>query len=279
MMSRRLRNRLLLSVSVVVLSLYLLFGPFRVRDASGQVSFQAVASNFTPRQLKQNLANNIKLGLDLKGGSHLILQVQTDDAVRAVTDGNAEKARAVLQEVKIGFKNIAAPAPGRIEVDLEDSAHIEETKSRLTTDFGPGWTARNEGTKVIFEMRDEEKAEIRERAVEQAMHVIETRVNAFGVAEPTIQRHGPPQSYQILLQLPGVDDPERVKNLIRAESRLELKLVESGPYPTEEAARQALGGTVPPRQANSSFARTSPRTRCSGHSVLCRREGVRHHGQ
>jgi len=246
MMSRRLRNRLLVSVGITVVSLYLLFGPFRLRDASGRVSFAALASNFTLGQVKANLANNIKLGLDLKGGSHLILQVQTEDAVRAVTDGNVEKARAVLQEVKIKFKSITAPSPGRIEVELEDSANIEETKSRLTGDFGPGWTARHEGTRVIFEMRDEERADIRERAVEQAMHVIETRINAFGVAEPTIQRHGPPQSHQILLQLPGVDDPERVKNLIRAESRLELKLVHSGPHPSEDAARQALGGTVPP---------------------------------
>ncbi len=245
-MSRKLRNRFLLIGGVTVIALYLLFGPFQLRDASGRITAQAIAANFTWGRLTKNLAENIKLGLDLRGGSHLILQVQTDDAVRSITTGNMEKARSILQQAGIKFTNIASPALGRIEVDLEESAQIEDAKARITLDFGPGWTARNEGKRLIFEMKDEEQRDVRERATEQAMRIIEQRINAFGVAEPTIARHGPATSYQILLQLPGVDDPERVKNLIRAESRLELKLVHSGPHPSEEAARQAVGGTVPP---------------------------------
>jgi len=245
-MSRKLRSRFIIITLVTLISLYLLFGPLQIKDSSGKITFQAIAANFTYKQLKTHLANNVKLGLDLKGGSHLILQVQTDDAIRAVTDGNLEKARSLLQEAAIRFKSLTAPQPGRIEVELEDSAEIEDAKARITTDFGPGWTTRSEGTTVVFQMRDEEKADISERATEQAMHVIEMRINAFGVAEPTIQRHGPAHGHQILLQLPGVEDPERVKNLIRTESRLELKLVESGPHPSQEAALQSLGGTLPP---------------------------------
>lgn len=245
-MSRRVRNRFLLIGGVTLISLYLLFGPFSLRDASGKITPKAIAANFTLSHLKKNLSENIKLGLDLRGGSHLILQVQTDDALRSVTAGNLEKARSILQQAGIKFKNLTSPALGRIEVELEDSAQIEDAKARITLDFGPGWTARNEGKRLIFEMKGEEERDIRERATEQAMRIIEQRINAFGVAEPTIARHGPPTSYQILLQLPGVDDPERVKNLIRAESRLELKLVHSGPHPSEEEARQSLGGTVPP---------------------------------
>ncbi len=245
-MSRKLRNRFLLIGGVTVIALYLLFGPFQLRDASGRVTAQAIAANFLPSRLRKNLAENIKLGLDLRGGSHLILQVQTDDAIRSITAANLEKARSILQQAGIKFTNSISPALGRIEIELEDSAQIEDAKARITLDFGPGWTARNEGRRLIFEMRDEEQRDIRERATEQAMRIIEQRINAFGVAEPTIARHGPATGYQILLQLPGVDDPERVKNLIRAESRLELKLVHSGPHPSEEAARQALGGTVPP---------------------------------
>ncbi len=245
-MSRRVRNRFLLIGGVTLISLYLLFGPFSLRDASGKITPKAIAANFTLSRLKKNLSENIKLGLDLRGGSHLILQVQTDDALRSVTAGNLEKARSILQQAGIKFQNLTSPALGRIEVELEDSAQIEDAKARITLDFGPGWTARNEGKRLIFEMKGEEERDIRERATEQAMRIIEQRINAFGVAEPTIARHGPPTSYQILLQLPGVDDPERVKNLIRAESRLELKLVHSGPHPSEEEARQSLGGTVPP---------------------------------
>jgi preprotein translocase subunit SecD len=245
-MSRKLRNRFLLIGGVTLIALYLLLGPVQLRDASGRITAQAIAANFTPSRLRKNLAENIKLGLDLRGGSHLILQVQTDDAIRSITAGNLEKARSILQQAGIRFTTATSPALGRIEIELEDSAQIEDAKARITLDFGPGWTARNEGKRLIFEMKDEEARDIRERATEQAMRIIEQRINAFGVAEPTIARHGPATSYQILLQLPGVDDPERVKNLIRAESRLELKLVHSGPHPSEEAARQSLGGTVPP---------------------------------
>jgi preprotein translocase subunit SecD len=117
-----------------------------------------------------------------------------------------------------------------------------------------------EGKNVIFIMSSEYALDLRNRATDQAKQIIENRVNAFGVSEPTIQRHGPATDYQILVQLPGVDDPERVKNLIRAESRLELRLVTEGPFASEEAAQQALGGTVPPNKQilPSEERRTTP---------------------
>jgi len=96
---------------------------------------------------------------------------------------------------------------------------------------------------------------LKRQAVDQALKIIESRINAFGVKEPTLQKHGAESSGQILLQMPGVDDPERVKNLIGAESNLSLMKVVSPPnpapvqtYPTEEAAKQSLGGTLPPNR-------------------------------
>lgn len=246
-MTKKVRNRFYVILVLTLGSLFLLFGPFRLTDPlTGEFSWAIVKANFTATQLRQNLANNIKLGLDLKGGSHLILKVQTDDAIRAVTDGNVAKARDILQKENIPVKQVVSPRLGQVVVEMEDTTRMEEVKKLVSDDFGPGWEVDTEGKNVVFTIRTQEAIDLADRATEQARHIIENRVNAFGVAEPTIQRHGPASDHQILVQLPGVDDPERVKNLIRAESRLELKLVTNGPFSTEEAAKQALGGTVPP---------------------------------
>jgi preprotein translocase subunit SecD len=260
-MTKTVRNRLLIIVGITLLSLYLLFGPIRLTDAmTGEISWDIIKKNFTSAQLNRNLADNIKLGLDLKGGSHLILQVRTDDAIRAITDGNIEKAREILQKENIQVKGVSSPAMGQIVVEMDDTTRMEDVKKLLGDDFGFGWNIRSEGKNVVFMMTTEYVLELRNRATEQAKQIIENRVNSFGVAEPTIQRHGPPTDYQILVQLPGVDDPERVKNLIRAESRLELKLVTEGPFGSEEAAKQALGATVPPNKQvlPSEEKRTTP---------------------
>jgi preprotein translocase subunit SecD len=92
---------------------------------------------------------------------------------------------------------------------------------------------------------------MKRQAVEQALKIIDSRINAFGVKEPTLQRHGAESSGQILLQMPGVDDPERIKKLIGAESNLSLMKLAGDTYqtfPSKEAAEQSLGGTVPPNR-------------------------------
>lgn len=246
-MTKNVRVRLYIILGTMVLALLLLFGPFRMTDPlTGEFSAAVVKSNFTLTQLKKNLANNIKLGLDLKGGSHLILKVQTTDALQAVTDGNIAKARDILQKENIQVKNVVSPRIGQVIVEMDDTSRIEDVKKFIGEDFGPGWVVETQGKNVVFTIKPEEAASLAQRATEQALRIIENRVNEFGVTEPTIQRHGPASAHQILVQLPGVDDPERVKNLIRAESRLELKLVTNGPFASREDALKELGGTVPP---------------------------------
>jgi preprotein translocase subunit SecD len=246
-MTKKVRNRFYVIFALTLFSLFLMLGPFRMTDpVTGEFSWAIVKANFTATQLRQNLANNIKLGLDLKGGSHLILKVETEDAIKSITDRNAEKARDILKKETIAVKDVVVPSSRQIVVEMDDTARREEAKKLLTDDFGPGWDVDFQGKNVVFTLRPQEATDLADRATEQAMHIIESRVNAFGVSEPTIQRHGPASAHQILVQLPGVDDPERVKNLIRAESRLELKLVTNGPFSSEEEAKKALGGTLPP---------------------------------
>lgn len=233
-MNKKIRNRTLIVVTVTLVGLYLVFMP-RGRWPN--------AKDFTSwTQVKQNLSDNIKLGLDLRGGSHLVMQVQTDDVIRALTQKNAETARAKLQEKGIEFTEVSDNTPGEIAVNLPDTSRNSEIISELENQFGLGWEATERGNSIVFRLDSTTQQQLRERATDQALSIIDNRVNAFGVTENTIQRHGGEGTYQILVQMPGVDDPERVKNTLNADSNLELKLVAKGtqiPYPTQEAAQAA----------------------------------------
>ena len=115
-----------------------------------------------------------------------------------------------------------------------------------------GWNQTTEGNSIVWTLPVLAQSRLKEQAAEQAMQIIETRINKFGVKEPTLQTHGASGSGQILLQMPGVDDPERVKKLIGETSELALMKVVTPPNPspvqtftTKEEAIQSLGGTVP----------------------------------
>jgi preprotein translocase subunit SecD len=196
-------------------------------------------------KIKENVATNIKLGLDLKGGSHLVLQVMVDEALKKIADDNAERAKAVLAGAGIPMKEAKGLTPTTLVVTLTDATRIKEASDKLLADFGKSeWTAKINNADIVFTMNENVAREYRKRAVDQAMNIIENRINAFGVAEPTIQTYGAENSYQILLQLPGVDDPERVKRTLVLESNLELRPVDGPyrPYATLDEAKAAAAG-------------------------------------
>jgi len=168
--------------------------------------------------------------------------------IQKVTQRNAEVARAKLQEKNLPFTTIDDKTAGRIVIEAADNTKNSDIVKELETDFGPDWTLSDKGNSVTASLSESKQNELREKATEQAMAIIDNRVNAFGVTEPTIQRQGGEGTYQIVIQMPGVDDPERIKNTLNADSNLELKLVAKGtqvPYPTKEAA-EAAAKTTPP---------------------------------
>jgi preprotein translocase subunit SecD len=232
-------------IVVALIGIYLVFGPRRM--PTGQ--------DFTWKGIKQNLAENINLGLDLKGGSYLVMRVLTEDYLKRLTENNAQAALNAATDAKlpVSGNSIVAEA-GRYEVTLnitdpaQAAAVIEEVKKKV--DFSQ-WNESNNGTTVTWSLPTRVQEVLKDQAVEQALKIIESRINAFGVKEPTLQRHGAQSSGQILLQMPGVDDPERVKKLIGSESKLALMKVAGDffqTYPTKEAAIQSLGGTIPPNR-------------------------------
>jgi preprotein translocase subunit SecD len=184
----------------------------------------------------------IRLGLDLKGGVHLVLRVQTDDALRLETDTTVDRLRELMKAANIPG-TVTATSPTTFGVEglppEQDTAFRQQlTDIELTFDRSPGAGG------YTFAMRPLIANQLREEAVTQALQTIERRVNELGVAEPIIARHS--ENDQILVQLPGVSDVGRAKQIIRSTAVLELKLVEQGPFSDEAQARQAYSNNLPP---------------------------------
>ena len=249
-MNRNLRTRSIVIAIVTLGSLLIMFGPWN----KGPNYKLAASDFFSPSHLKQNLSENIHLGLDLRGGTHLVMQVQADDAIKAVTDGNRDKAKDILTKNKINFTDVKTSAAGELVVETADTSQQTEIKDKLLADFGPEWstTSRTTPPTVVFDLSRSGADRMRKEATDQAKTIIEQRINQFGVTEPTVQLYGSKDDHQILLEMPGVDDPERVKKLLQTDLALELKPVKPGTqlYPTEEGARTAFAALSPSEQGS-----------------------------
>jgi preprotein translocase subunit SecD len=193
------------------------------------------------------MAKQLKLGLDLQGGVHLILRVNTDDALRIATEGTSEQLREALKTagVNVGTITVTAPNAFRVEGVPQDR---EADFRRVSDEHTATEYARNPGVLGTYDfvLHPNIQRNMREQAMVQALDTIERRVNELGVAEPLIARHGAEGTYQILVQLPGVTEVARAKEIIRDTAILEFKLVEGGPAPSREALLQAHNGQVPP---------------------------------
>jgi preprotein translocase subunit SecD len=198
--------------------------------------------------VKQNLADRIKLGLDLKGGSHLVLQVQVEEAIGQRCDQAID-----LLSKQIHEKNILVGEIRRI-----DDTHILTRDVDPSTSAGfrdivntqlPEWTmapATGETNGYILSMKPSVISEVRKDTMDQALETISRRINALGLTEPTIAFTGRGDN-EILVQLPGEGDPTRAKSVIQASGQLELRLVtDDQTYPSEAAALAAHGGVLPP---------------------------------
>ncbi|MFN7988162.1 MAG: protein translocase subunit SecD [Thermoanaerobaculia bacterium] len=191
------------------------------------------------------LRNGLKLGLDLRGGIHLVMQVKAEDALRAEASDAAEhlKTEAGKRGIPIGTVNPATHDGFTITMgeDVSPSAVTDLVKSALSpTD----WASDQSGREMRVTFREPARISIEGQALRQAVETIRNRVDALGVAEPSIQPQG---KDRIVIQLPGVDDPARVKDIIGTTGLLELKLVDTkgGPYSSPDAAKAAYGGAIP----------------------------------
>jgi len=207
--------------------------------------------------------DKINLGLDLRGGMHLVMEVLTDEALAIQTDMSATQLRGLLKDASIRYEKVTRKSFNRIEVTgtlLEDERRIKDI---LDDDFRD-WTYTVGGNLVTLTLRPNIEKQLRDQSVDQALETIRNRVDEFGVAEPTIQKEGLAGD-RILIELPGIDNPERVKGLIKSTAMLEFHLVVGGPYLTEEAALAEYKGELPD---DLRIVKTNPRRLDKGYYVL-----------
>jgi preprotein translocase subunit SecD len=200
------------------------------------------------KQVKQNLADRIKLGLDLKGGSHLVLQVQVDEAIGQRCDETIDALSKQLHEKNVNVGEIRRVDDTHILVRNVDPATSATFRDIVSNQF-PDWTiapAPGEQNGYLLTMKPSVVADIRRNTMDQALDTITRRINALGLTEPTIAFTGRGDN-EILVQLPGEADPTRAKSVIQATGQLSLNLVvDEQTYPSEAAALAAHGGVLPP---------------------------------
>jgi len=189
--------------------------------------------------LRDALRSAIKLGLDLRGGIHLVLQVNTADAVKAERDDAVELLKNEAKDAKLGAIELPSDSAFSVTIGPDtDQAKLEDVAKRFLTE----WTYTTGGGKWTFALKDVSRRQIEDNAVAQAVETIRNRIDEFGVSEPLIARQG---KDRILVQLPGIDDPRRVKDLIKNTAFLELSLVEAGPSTREALEANFPGGKIP----------------------------------
>ena len=214
-MKKGLQWKLILTLGVMALSIFLFFPP----------------------------KDKIKLGLDLKGGIHLVLQVMTDDAVTIETDQEIARLQEQLKKKNITFKTMVKGDAGKFTIQglgLDQEAGL---KGVLDESFQE-WDYSFLGDTISLQLKDPTVRYLKEQAVTQALETIRNRVDVMGVSEPMIQRQGMAGD-RIVVELPGIEDPDRVKSIIKTTAILEWKLVRAGPAPDEATLLASTGGTAP----------------------------------
>ena len=236
-MSRTLMWR---GVAIVVVILFCIFGIIGLPKSKGD--------------LQANMQKNIKLGLDLRGGSHLVLEVQVQDALKVEADQVIEQLKEALRKASIDYSEIDRNDPTTVEDADTIQVNVRGIPDSNTGDFRrivtenfPQWElAPVSGSDYRMNMRPTDLLTIKRDAVTRSIQTIEQRINGLGLTEPVVQPHGRSDAdYEILVQLPGVDDPARVKDLMQTEGMLEICQVLSGPYTSREDALAKNGGVLP----------------------------------
>jgi preprotein translocase subunit SecD len=212
-MKSSLRWKVLLILGVTALSIFLLYPPQK----------------------------KIKLGLDLKGGIHLVLQVMTEDAINAETDQEIARFQELFKKNSLTFAAGTKEKPGHFfftGLALDQEGKAKDLVDRYTQD----WNYSFVGDRMDFTLKPTAVQFLKDQAVSQTLETLRNRIDQFGVAEPLIQRQG---ADRLVVELPGIEDPERVKNLIKVTAVLEWKLVKAGPAADEAALLGGAGAAVP----------------------------------
>ncbi len=199
--------------------------------------------------LKQSILNRIHLGLDLKGGTHLVLQVHVDEAVTSNTDRDAARLQTDLQKVGITGATVGKTDPANPETIVVSGIPAEKLSDARGVVGGNDYSAYDVSTSSAgtsrLTMKPSAISELKTRTLNTSIDTIRARIDKLGVSEPTIQRYGLGEN-EILVELPGLDDSSQVEEVIQSTAKLSIHAVAGGPYGTDADALQANNGVIPP---------------------------------
>ncbi|MEN6621376.1 MAG: protein translocase subunit SecD [Smithella sp.] len=226
-MFKSLKIRLAITAAVCLVALYFLIPTFIPQIPSPW-------SDYFPK-------DKIHLGLDLQGGMHLVLEVDSEKALESMVERMSNDLKESLMESKVRFRKIERAKGATISLELTEASG-KSALSKIINDQYPDLeiassAPRDGGTLVDLKIKDKRAVELKKLTIEHSLETIRNRVDQFGVAEPEIIPEG---DNRILIQLPGVKDPERAKNLIGKTALLEFKIVDD-----EASLDEALKGNIP----------------------------------
>ena len=198
--------------------------------------------------LKQALADRIHLGLDLKGGTHLVLAVHVAEAVVSSTDRDVARLESELQTGGLATATVSKPDPAHPEtIVIAGVTAAQSGQVRAITDSSEYSTydvASQPDGSMKMTLKPASVKDIQSNALTTSIEVIRQRIDTLGVSEPTIQQYGLGDN-QILIELPGFSDPGQVEAAISSTSKLAIHAVVGGPYESDQAALAANSGVIP----------------------------------
>ena len=211
------------------------------------VGFVLSLPNLFPREQMQRLPDwlphdQINLGLDLQGGSHLLLEVDIRAVVEERLETLVDDIRSILRPARIGYRGLGVRGDAAT-LTLTDPADAGEAVA-LLDDLNPNPLARElevvegEGGRIEARLTESAVRELQDSAVRQSLEIVRRRIDEVGTREPTIQRQG---EDRILVQVPGEKDPESIKRLLGQTAKLTFHLVD-----LDTPLQQALAGNLPP---------------------------------
>ena len=217
--------------------------------------------------LVANWKKNIRLGLDLRGGSHLVLQVQLQDAFKGEADNTIDRLKEDLRKGAIDYTALDRNDPqaladaDKIQINIKGIPEVKSSafRSLISERYTQWMLTPVNATDYRMNISTTEALAIKRDTVRRSMDVIENRINGLGLAEATVQQRGRTDAEaEILVQMPGVDDPARVKAMLQTAAILEVVDVKDGPFPTQEAGLAKHGGVLPLNTKMLKFPRRGP---------------------
>lgn len=205
------------------------------------------------KELADNFEKNIKLGLDLRGGSQLVLQVQVQDAFKAEADQLIDRVKTEMRTASIDYGAFDRNEPATIE----DADKIEIVAKgvpinkagdfrRLVNERFPDWNVGSVGSDYKLTLKPTSALDLRKKTVASAIRTIESRIDGLGLVDASVQQRGAAETEpEILIQMPGVDDPGRIKQILQTAALLELYEVQEGPFSTRDQMLTQFNGILP----------------------------------